>query len=207
MDYDITYDDATHLYRINGEVVPSVTAVIRAAGLGPDYSTIDFSTLNHAADRGTKVHLATELIDEDELNRDSLDPELAGYVAAYDQLLADGFKRLRSEQIVADPVRRYAGRMDGNGTWLFGDIIVDIKCTTLTHPSTGIQLAAYQAAANMPKHKRYAIHLYSDGKYRLIKYDSRDDLKMFYSALQLWWWKAKNQEGFYDNYCTGGSRH
>ena len=55
----LEFDDPTHTYRLDGLIIPSVSAI-----LGPlskaKYSGINERTLNRAADKGTAVHNSIE---------------------------------------------------------------------------------------------------------------------------------------------------
>jgi len=96
MDF-IHFEESTHTYRLggpNGVVVPSVTQIMKAAGI------IDDSFYNDTGRfRGSAVHRATQLLDESDLSPDegsldweSLDPELLPYVQAYGKFkLESGF--------------------------------------------------------------------------------------------------------------------
>src|SRR3989338_6921714 len=75
----LTFNDETHEYFWNGEKVPySVTGILKVSGL------IDTTWYNEPARvRGTYVHEATQFLDEDCLEWDSLDPVITPYVEAY----------------------------------------------------------------------------------------------------------------------------
>ena len=73
-----TFDPETHQYTIDGRPVPSVTTVLKEAGI------IDASFYTpFAAERGTFVHQACALYDKDELDMQTLDPALSPYVKAW----------------------------------------------------------------------------------------------------------------------------
>ena len=60
--------------------LPRVTEVLRAVGLGPDFSAVPAATLEHARQRGTALHAAIEWHHEGTLDPDSLHPEVrAGF--------------------------------------------------------------------------------------------------------------------------------
>lgn len=108
---DLTFNKKKHVFRLTstGERVPSVTQVLRALRMTPDFSFID----PYYALRGTYVHEATELLDNGTLDEESLDGEIASYVEAYRL-----FRREWSGSIVEvekrlyHPVYRYAGIID-----------------------------------------------------------------------------------------------
>src|SRR3990167_7581540 len=180
---ELTFDAETHTYRIDGRVVPSVTQILSAAGL-TNFAGIDPAILAAAAQRGTFVHQSIEMFDADDLDFDELDPALKGYVAAYAKWKAEAMWVPQShEQAVCDPVRGYAGTLDQVGLMGFVPYIIDIKSGDV-YRSAGYQLAAYQACLpDGAKLKRAAVQLFNDEHYRIHKFDSRDDLKIFYAAL------------------------
>ena len=56
----LTFDEASHTYRIDGQVVPGVTSVLKPL---TDYSMVPPADLQAAADFGKAVHRACELDD------------------------------------------------------------------------------------------------------------------------------------------------
>ena len=56
--FDVTFDEATHAYTVDGKAVPSVTQLV--APLGADYDEPEDDmlalTVEAAADRGTTMH-------------------------------------------------------------------------------------------------------------------------------------------------------
>lgn len=57
--YMLEYDDSTHTYIADGVIVPSVTQVLDIK-FGGKYASVNPSTLNRAANRGTTIHKAIE---------------------------------------------------------------------------------------------------------------------------------------------------
>ena len=62
-----TFDPIEHIYRFDGQRVPSVTQILEPL---IDYSGVPNGVLQYAADRGTAVHLATEFYDDGDLDED-----------------------------------------------------------------------------------------------------------------------------------------
>lgn len=135
----ITYDDTLHEYRANGVVVPSVTQIIKRAGL----SDMSFVPLE-ALDRGTRVH--AEIAEW--LTCDWLHGQPTGHLAQVIRFLSDtNADVLHVERIVYHRGLKYAGRIDlivriGGRIW-----ILDFKLNS-TYAGVGPQLAAYRAAFN-----------------------------------------------------------
>src|SRR5262249_15743229 len=51
----LEFDEAAHMYRVDGVAVPSVTELLEAAGISPDYSKVNPAVLRHARLRGLHV--------------------------------------------------------------------------------------------------------------------------------------------------------
>jgi hypothetical protein len=196
-----TFDPATHVYKVDGLPVPSVSQILREAGL-VDYDGIPPAVLAYAADRGTAVHLACEYYDQDDLDPDSLDPQLAPYVA--------GWRRFRLEhpmRIVASE-KMFLGKLHG---LQFGmtvdrvveiegqDAILDIKCTREIEPSHAIQLAGYviglvpggTPAKRLELYRRAVVQLKPDASYCFHEFKDPADGEIFAAALRIACWKLR----------------
>lgn len=195
----LTFDEATHTYWIGAAKVPSVTQILKPL---VDLSSIPSGVLAHASARGTAVHYACELFDQDNLDWDSLDVELVPYVEAWVEFrMATGFMPIRNEERVFHPGLFYAGTLDRTGL-INGELsVVDIKTSSGLYPTVGMQLAAYAEALNAtnanatePKHTgRYAVQLKKDGRYHLQPYTDKTDWPVFVSLKTLITWSDKNK--------------
>src|SRR5262249_3605917 len=76
----LEFSPATHEYRVDGALVPSVTQLLDDAGLTPDYSVVPPNVLQHARERGIHIDLACDLLDADDLDWRSVHPEAFPYV-------------------------------------------------------------------------------------------------------------------------------
>ncbi|MEJ7804307.1 MAG: hypothetical protein WKG03_00075 [Telluria sp.] len=180
----LTFDEARHEYRYDGEIIPSVTGILKPL---VDYSMIDPDRLRAASELGTMVHHTTELHDLGVLDEDDLDPIL--------QLYLDGWKLFRHEVgFVPDtvekrmyhPLHRYCGTSDRTGAIRGVKAVVDIKKMMTLGPAIGPQLAAYKEMHNLEGagiQKRYALGLRPDGTYRLQEFTDPSDLPCFMSLL------------------------
>ena len=56
---DLAFDEPTHTYRLNGAILPSVSAIMRPLSQAL-YKGVDEAALSAAAARGTAVHNAIE---------------------------------------------------------------------------------------------------------------------------------------------------
>jgi hypothetical protein len=76
-----TFDHDAHVYTVDGYVVPSVTAVLEAAGF-VDFSRVPAHQLQDAKIRGTLVHQAVHYWLERDLEIAGVWPEHRGYLAS-----------------------------------------------------------------------------------------------------------------------------
>jgi hypothetical protein len=146
----LTFDEASHTYRVGERVVPSVTQLL--APIKPDFSMVPPGVLERKRQLGTDVHLACELDDDDDLGE--VDDEILPYLQAWRQFRADtGAEVLANERQLYHPTLMFAGTLDrmmimpsSRETWL-----LDLKTSIDPHPSYGVQLAGYRLliAANV----------------------------------------------------------
>jgi hypothetical protein len=182
------FDNQTHTYSVNGDVLPSVTQVLKHAGL-VSYAQIPQGVLAKASHRGRWVHAKCQAID------DGLD--LPGMPEGY-QPWVDAYLRFRRETgfiLELNEFRSYhrkllyAGTMDrtcilplmGQSRWL-----IDFK-TGIYLDGHRYQLAAYAALLREPRlYKRAILQLCGDGSYKLHPHNRGDfdrDFGVFRSAL------------------------
>jgi len=171
--------DADHRYWLNDRELISVTTALKEAGM---VDTAWFSL--DAAERGTYVHQACDLLDDDNLG--SYLPTVNGYVDAYRQFQQDlNPAWMQRERAVCDAVLGYAGTLDRAGYLRGRWSLLDIK-TGPPAPWHGLQLAAYARLALSPdglKPDRFDLYLTKHGTYRLVKQDARTDEGEFLAAL------------------------
>ncbi len=159
-----------------------VTEAIKLAGLIPEGPWFN----DYAKSRGTAVHVATQFLDEDDLDWSDLDEAILPKVQQYQR-----FRRecptavLATEEEVENTELVYCGRVDRrlfiNGT----EGVLDIKpCPSVWHP---LQTAAYAHCYDRPM-ARWCLYL-SDTAYRLVPHDDENDWRVFRAALILANWK------------------
>ena len=179
---NLTFDPESHVYRFNGRKVPSVTEILRAEGF---IDTAWFT--DYGRQRGKLAHLAIHLLDEGELDEESLDPVLSPYVEAWKRFKADtGVRVIESEAPCADPLGRYAGTPDKIVVMDGKQVCLDIKTGTV-QPWTRLQLCAYCEAKGI--YRRSAVGLHDDGTYKLHPYTDRQDFAVWNAVLAVYWWK------------------
>ncbi len=187
---DLAFDEASHTYRLEGRVVPSVTQVLDPLY---DFSRVPPEVLERKRQLGTAVHKAVELDIAGTLDPDSIAPELDGYLRAWAQFKASGFHPQASELRLASK-SGYAGTLDlictqGPDVWL-----IDIKTAAQHSPVMALQTAAYAQlyAEHDPARatvKRGAVLLAPDGTFNLIPHTDRSDLRVFLSLLTIHQWR------------------
>ena len=182
-----------HLYQHDGQIVPSVTQVLALAAI-TDVSGIPLYYLERAAAIGTAVHQACEFLDQDDLELDSLDESIVGYVL--------GYQRFREEhEFVPEAIERrgvatscglrFGYCVDRIGTMDGKRVLLDIKTSSKRQPSWAIQTAAY-ADAEQHEGERLVVHVAKDGTYKLIRYDQDADFSIWLAALHVAHWRLAN---------------
>lgn len=190
---ELTFQEEGHIYRLGGEIVPSVTTVLEAEGFYK-LDGIPESVLDFAGKRGDLGHAATALYDLNDLDETALDAQLRPYLEAW-KLFRDEamFTPKLVEHWVCSVTRLYAGTLDRTGLLGFVPAVLDIKLTAQMSATTGIQLAAYLEALGDPTiRKRVGVQLRPDGTYRMQEYKDRNDFKVWHNALENYQWKVKN---------------
>lgn len=183
-----TFDSDSHIYKLNGLPVPSVTQVLKSVGL------IDDSWFTEAsAWRGSVIHMVCQLDNEGDLDEESVAPEVAGYLAALRAFKRDTcFVPELIERSLFSTLHHFAGTPDIIGKTFDGrHVVVDLKSGAI-QKATRLQLSAYQILAvengitYIPY--RVAVRLQPGGRYRCTPYSSettRRDRDLFLSALTL----------------------
>ncbi len=193
----LTFDPEKHEYRLGGKVLPSVTEIIRSAGL-VDFSRVPPETLRMARERGTAVHAACHLYDHGTLDYASLDAVIWPYLEAWDKFIRQSNVMFDMSEHAVYSRHGYAGTFDRLAMVAGKPAILDIKTSEIISQATGVQLSAYLKAAeecgylrNAKKHQRFAVHLYDNGKYELEPYTSEQDWSVFLACLQIYHFKRR----------------
>lgn len=138
----LLFYDADHRYELDGEVLPSVSEIIRFIKR-ETYDDVRQRMLDIASDRGTRAHKATQAIDL--YGEVECDDDVVCYVTAYVQFLKDYAPRW---QLIEKPLYNaelgFAGTIDRAG--FIGDkrYIIDFKAQEqIKKPLVSAQLNGY----------------------------------------------------------------
>lgn len=199
----LTFDEASHTYRLGEETLPSVTTILKPLS---SYGDVPMPILQAAAERGTRVHRAVELLCQNRLDWTTVDDELLGYLEGW-MAFCDAMKPefIANEKRTYHPTAKYAGTLDLelvlHGKPKAKLAVLDVKSCVQVMPTTGPQTAAYQAAENAHRKaasdhikERYALRLGKDGSFDLIPYASSplSDLNDFMACLRLLRFQQRN---------------
>ena len=161
---DLIFDETLHRYTLNGEVLPSVTQILKPLY---DFSAVPADVLRRAGEFGTAVHKAVELYLKDDLDEDSIDEPIYNCLMAYQAFEADHYDIFDEtpivEQIGCHPKLKYAGTPD----LAFPSRIIDIKSRKVNMLTDAIQLAAYDHMTGNGERERLVLELYDDASYTL----------------------------------------
>lgn len=172
----LEFDEASHTYRLDGLIVPSVSAIMEPLSRAK-YSGISERTLGRAADKGTAVHNCIE--NWIKFGIEDIPPEHMGYFQAF----KDWWNEFRpvvvgSEIRVCHPLMRYGGTIDLVAYIADELTLVDYKSTYVISDMTcGVQLEAYaQALGSMgvKVQRKKILHLKKDGCYDIREYPAAD---------------------------------
>ena len=198
----VCLDEAAHLYTVAGVERPSVTQILKDAGL------IDTTWYTEEArERGKAVHLATQFLDEDDLDWNTVVPNYRGYVQAWErfktesrfQIGHDASGKLLIEYRLFHSVSGYCGTLDRLGTIGTAEYLIDIK-TGDAEQWHGYQIAAYsQCLPNPHSRKRMTVHLRASGSYStrehaLTAFSS--DWQVFAAAAVVWHAKHRRRNSY-----------
>ena len=189
------YNEERHEYKENGIIIPSVTQILKGAGL-IDLSFINKDLLAEKADFGTKVHETTELYDKFELDTETLHPTLNNYLKQWVKFQNDFKIQIQEiETMYYHPSYRFAGRLDRIISIGKDFAIVDIK-TGGKFPSYPIQTAAYKMLYETNHKekikKRFTVYL-TENSYKVDEHKNKTDESVFLAALTIYNYKKGNK--------------
>ena len=187
----LQFDPAEHRYSVDGREIPSVTTILKDAGM-VDYS---FCT-EFARERGSMAHKAIHFDMENDLDETSLNPMLVGYVQAARAVVRDlRLTTLAVERRLHSPLMDVAGTLDYLGEADGKIHLIDWK-TGDPPPAVALQLAAYADLLHEDDGtrvaRRIAARLRQDGTYTLVHYTDRHDIAKFRAAVQVAAWRKEH---------------
>lgn len=207
----LAFDRDTHTYTLDGDRVPSVTTVLRAAGL-LDFSHIPPTILEEARVRGDRVHSAVQYFNENDLNVAEFEatfPLYAPYLHAWIRFREErSFHPMFNEYRVASRRHRVAGTLDCLGVLDEGAVLVDFKTGAPADVAADLQTAAYYGLAletaqddpllgkffeTYPSVRRFAVQLRKDGSFLLEPYTAPTDYREFCTLVSAYHVVAKHR--------------
>ncbi len=178
----LTFEPDGHIYRLpDGEILPSVSEIIRFISR-EIYGTVTQFTLDNAADRGSAVHKACEVLDK--YGTVECDEVILPYVKAYVDFQKDHRKKWSGIEVpMYHEEMKYAGTLDRIIQADDGFEIWDFKTTSAVQKvSLNAQMNGYRIMAEtkeMGKCKGlYCLHLTQDEKYKIVEVPIDDTLFM-----------------------------
>ena len=171
----LLFFDEGHKYTIDGEELPSVSELTRFISR-EIYGDVGQFNLDRAADRGTAVHKATELLDK--YGTAEIDEDIAPYLQAYIAFRKEHkCEWQKIEYATHHPENLYAGTLDRVGTVDGKLVVLDIKTSsTIQKPLYTAQLNLYRKMLPDPIDQLVILHLKKDGTYKLIDIPIEDAL-------------------------------
>ena len=173
----LEFDPVPHEYKLDGEVIPSVSQIIDRAGL---YGKGKAFFKREHAERGTRVHLATELHDLGTLDMASVaGTKLEGYLVAWQKFLSDtGSEILEIEKRAWAEVdgMKYAMTVDRVLRLPDGRVFVcDLKSGSKAAKPHGAQVAGYaigmEQALGLEIDAQMCVYVGPKGKYKVGLYE------------------------------------
>jgi hypothetical protein len=208
--YVLEFEPTSHVYRIHGPdgsvAVPSVTELLDSAGLTPDYSVVAPHVLQHARQRGIHVDQCIELLDAEDLDWRSVNPEATPFVEAWLRFREhEQYRPLASQLPLYHPQFAYAGTADSCGL-LPGNrpVVIERKTTAKMASTVALQCAGYSVEGlwyappgggvlvpvPWERPARVGVQLKRDGTYALFPYDDPEDYAAFLGVVALGRWRG-----------------
>ena len=172
----LEFDEATHTYRLDGNVLPSVTTIMKPLSAF-EYRNVPESALEKAADRGTTVHNAIEIFIK--YGIDDIPTEFRPYLDAF----IDWWNE-KKPVVIGSEIRlyhrmfRYCGTCDLLCLIDGKLILIDYKTTyAVMEKMCGVQLEGYAKALSshgINVDEKRILHLKKDGKYKEHIFPAKD---------------------------------
>lgn len=205
---ELELEPDSHVYRLDGVVIPGCTQVLAAMGATPGFQWLTPDQLEFYRSRGHAIHKAIELHIKGTLDKRTIVDEVNPYLIGWDRFCADyevlpflqgPMKEPFTEQPLHHPVYRYGVTPDVVA-WV-NDVasVIEVKATSAHAPATGLQLAAQWLAvktvlADYTKYHRIGLRLLQDEPYYDLKYyTERSDEAVWLSLLNGYNWLRKHK--------------
>ena len=195
----VEFDEASHTYRLDGAIVPSVTSVLEPVRLETGGSQ---EVREYKRQIGKALDLCIELHHRQDLDFGTVSEEVLPFFEAWLAFLRDtGFRPLLLQPVVYSRKLRFAGKPDIFGTRVPDsanpDELIDTKCTFAMDQATAIQTAGYSIAAleslGIRVKTRAGLQLLRDGTYRYHPFNNSGDENVFRACLAINSWRALNK--------------
>lgn len=182
---NLRFFDKGHIYLLDGKRLPCVSDLCRFLHR-EIYKDAPVWQMEAAAERGTKVHAATEALDR--TGRAEIEGDYLYYLQAYALFLKEHAVSWELiEHSVYHPAYLYAGTIDRYGMVDGFPTLLDIKTTYKVYkPLCGASLNLYRMileAQGKGVEKLLILHLKKDGTYKLIRFDADDSVPLALIAL------------------------
>lgn len=187
---ELIFQDSNHIYQLDGVTLPSVSNLCAPLHKAV-YENVPKWQLEAAAERGTAVHLAAQVLDA--AGAVSVEEEHLPYVRAYRDFLSEHSTTWSlTEKPLYHPTLLFAGTPDRYGLLDGKHTLLDIKTTfSVYKPLCRAQLNLYRMiliARGFPVERMAILHLKKDGTYKLIPMQEDEPLVLalitIYNALQ-----------------------
>lgn len=159
--------DEHHVYRLGERIIPSVTQIIGAVLRPQFYGATDWHM-----ERGTALHAAINLDADKLLDRDSIDPAIAGRFSAYEKFMHDSHAKAEASEIMLYSERYcFAGTIDRINRYTAGALgVTDWKSSA--SPTDELQVGGYsilckEAGDDLDEDFFSVVTLNDDGTYRV----------------------------------------
>lgn len=168
---------------------PRVSEILKAVGLGPDFSMVPDDVLAIASARGRAVHEAIEL-EVYGPGSAVVELEYQPYLDAYRRFVKDsGFEAKMAEIEIVNDVWGYRGHPDSIGFLGAHRVLIDWKSGMATR--VGYQLAAYKHGfehqhPSEPIHSALAVQLRRDSSYRVTEIDLGESMPVWLAAVMVY---------------------
>lgn len=206
----LTFDHDAHIYKWNDEIVPSVTQLLNEFKL-VDFSGVPKDRLEYKRSLGVAVHYALELLEQQNLDEESIDAAIKPYIDAYKSFReVTGFEPRQTENRMYSKKWKFAGTMDQQGIHFAKigneEAIVDYKCTWKLYAACGPQLQGYKILFEENfgiKIKRlFGLQLKPTGHYELEEFKDASDKQDFLACVWLHYQKRnkyKTSKGVFND--------